>query len=124
MNSSAKEALLRLSGELAELSQDLERPPDTLEQLKFVLQKIADIRDISVEVEMQYRDIQVPCVSLCPQVSSGVGLLGDRWRVSGTSGIILVYLSFDISTGVWRPDTLHMLLKSGAKVPLVPLCLR
>ena len=67
MNSSAKEALLRLSGELAQLSQDLERPPDTLEQLKFVLQKIADIRDISVEVEMQYRDIQVPCVSLCPQ---------------------------------------------------------
>lgn len=34
------------------------RTPDTLEDLKFVLATIADIRDMSLVVEMRYRDIQ------------------------------------------------------------------
>ena len=37
------------------LSSDLTRPPDTLEDLKFVLSAIAKIRSMSLEVEIQYR---------------------------------------------------------------------
>lgn len=40
------------------LSEDLKRPPDTLEDLKFVLRVIADIRDKSLEVELRYVDLQ------------------------------------------------------------------
>lgn len=40
------------------LSVDLTREPSTLEDLKFVLGVIADIRFMSLDVEMQYRDIQ------------------------------------------------------------------
>ena len=80
MNSAAKDSLLRLSGELTLLSQDLEEPPDTLEHLKFVLQKISDIKDISVEVEMQYRDIQVVQGKPLNRDTSGVGILS---RLSG-----------------------------------------
>ena len=40
------------------LTEDLKRPPDTLEDLKFVLRVIADIRDKSLEVELRYVDLQ------------------------------------------------------------------
>jgi len=40
------------------LTEDLKRPPDTLEDLKFVLRVIADIRDKSLEVELRYTDLQ------------------------------------------------------------------
>ena len=40
------------------LTDDLTRAPDTLEDLKFVLRVIADIRDKSLEVELRYTDIQ------------------------------------------------------------------
>ena len=59
LHSAGKEGLLRLSGELTQLNKDLNQSPDSLENLKFVLQKISDIKDMSVDVEMQYRDIQV-----------------------------------------------------------------
>ena len=38
-------------------SQDLKRSPDTLEDLKFVLGSIANIREIQLEVELQIFDI-------------------------------------------------------------------
>ena len=37
---------------------DLKRPPDTLENLKFVLSVIASIRNMSLDVELKYVDIQ------------------------------------------------------------------
>jgi len=40
------------------LTDDLKRPPDTLEDLKFVLRVIADIRDKSLDVELRYVDLQ------------------------------------------------------------------
>lgn len=40
------------------LTEDLKQPPDTLEDLKFVLRVIADIRDKSLEVELRYVDLQ------------------------------------------------------------------
>lgn len=40
------------------LTGDLKRPPDTLEDLKFVLRVIADIRDKSLDVELRYVDLQ------------------------------------------------------------------
>ncbi|XP_073442216.1 dynein axonemal heavy chain 10 [Dendrobates tinctorius] len=58
LNESAREQLYRLRDELDRLSINLMVAPDTLEDLKFVLATIADIRDMSLVVEMRYRDIQ------------------------------------------------------------------
>ena len=44
--------------QLQGLTEDLKRPPDTLEDLKFILRVIADIRDKSLEVELRYVDLQ------------------------------------------------------------------
>lgn len=40
---------------LQDLSEDLTRSPDTLEDLKIVLSVISDIRSMSLDVEMRYR---------------------------------------------------------------------
>ncbi|KAG9487629.1 hypothetical protein GDO78_007442 [Eleutherodactylus coqui] len=58
LNESAREQLYSLRDELDKLSINLVTTPDTLEDLKFVLATIADIRDMSLVVEMRYRDIQ------------------------------------------------------------------
>ncbi|XP_058850532.1 dynein axonemal heavy chain 10 [Acipenser ruthenus] len=58
LNESAKEELYNLKDELLQLSENLKRSPETLEDLKFVLGTIADIRDMSLTVEMRVRDIQ------------------------------------------------------------------
>lgn len=42
---------------LQNLSNDLKRVPDTLEDLKFVLRVIASIRDMSLDVELRIKDI-------------------------------------------------------------------
>ena len=39
-------------------SQDLKRSPDTLEDLKFVLSSIANIRDMQLDVELRIFDLQ------------------------------------------------------------------
>ena len=39
-------------------SDDLKEVPDTLEDLKFVLKTITDIKDMSLDVEMRIRDIR------------------------------------------------------------------
>ncbi|MBN3296580.1 DYH10 protein, partial [Amia calva] len=58
LNESAKNNLWNLRDELQQLFQNLKRNPDTLEDLKFVLGTIADIRDMSLTVEMRFTDIQ------------------------------------------------------------------
>ncbi|XP_065893265.1 dynein axonemal heavy chain 10-like isoform X1 [Dysidea avara] len=49
---------MQLEDNLEGLFADLKRPPDTLEDLKFVLSVIANIRATSLTVELKYRDIR------------------------------------------------------------------
>ncbi|XP_053327864.1 dynein axonemal heavy chain 10 [Spea bombifrons] len=58
LNESAREDLYSLKDELEKLSTNLKKSPETLEDLKFVLATIASIRDMSLTVELRYRDIQ------------------------------------------------------------------
>ncbi|XP_056602848.1 dynein axonemal heavy chain 10 isoform X1 [Triplophysa dalaica] len=58
LNDSAREELFTLRNELVKLSENLKRSPNTLEELKFVLGTITDIRDMSLSVEMRFIDIQ------------------------------------------------------------------
>lgn len=41
-----------------ELSETLKQSPDTFEDLKSVLSAISDIRDMSLDVELRFTDIQ------------------------------------------------------------------
>lgn len=41
-----------------ELSKNLRQSPNTFEDLKFVLGTISDIRDMSLDVELRYTNIQ------------------------------------------------------------------
>ncbi|KAM4590913.1 dynein axonemal heavy chain 10 isoform 1-T1 [Odontesthes bonariensis] len=54
----AKEDLFNLTGELMQLSKKLKQSPDSFEELKSVLGTISDIRDMSLDVEMRFTDIQ------------------------------------------------------------------
>uniref|UniRef100_A0AAY5K1P1 AAA+ ATPase domain-containing protein n=1 Tax=Esox lucius TaxID=8010 RepID=A0AAY5K1P1_ESOLU len=58
LNQSAREELFSLRDELLQLSENLKRSPNTLDDLKFVLGTISDIRDMSLTVEMRFTDIQ------------------------------------------------------------------
>ncbi|XP_043925694.1 dynein axonemal heavy chain 10 [Protopterus annectens] len=58
LNDFARDELHNLHGELVQLSSNLKKTPDTLEDLKFVLGTVADIRDMSLVIEMRFRDIQ------------------------------------------------------------------
>ncbi|XP_035641685.1 dynein axonemal heavy chain 10 [Oncorhynchus keta] len=58
LNESAREDLFNLRDELLQLSENLKRSPNTLEDLKFVLGTISDIRDMSLAVEMRFTDIK------------------------------------------------------------------
>ncbi|XP_063171723.1 dynein axonemal heavy chain 10 [Candoia aspera] len=58
LNESAKEVLYNLQENIERLSRNLKTTPSTLEDLKFVLGTIAEIKDISLEVELKYLDIQ------------------------------------------------------------------
>ncbi|XP_067295015.1 dynein axonemal heavy chain 10 isoform X2 [Pseudorasbora parva] len=58
LNDSAREELFNLRNELLKLSDNLKRSPNTLEDLKFVLGTITDIKDMSLSVEMRISDIQ------------------------------------------------------------------
>lgn len=46
-----------LKSTIDQLQTDLERSPETLEDLKFVLKTISNIQDISLDVETRSRDI-------------------------------------------------------------------
>ncbi|CAH2295752.1 dynein heavy chain 10, axonemal [Pelobates cultripes] len=58
LNESARLELYNLKDELEMLSGNLKKTPDTLENLKFVLATIADIKDMSLVVELRYCDIR------------------------------------------------------------------
>ncbi|XP_028911199.1 dynein heavy chain 10, axonemal isoform X3 [Ornithorhynchus anatinus] len=58
LNESAKEELFGLHEEIEVLSHHLNKVPSTLEDLKFVLATIAEIRSKSLIVELKYKDIQ------------------------------------------------------------------
>ena len=55
---SSKKSLKALKEELEDKSDDLEMSPDSLEDLKFVLKTISDIKDMSLDVETRIRDLQ------------------------------------------------------------------
>uniref|UniRef100_A0A8C4UNG2 Dynein axonemal heavy chain 10 n=1 Tax=Falco tinnunculus TaxID=100819 RepID=A0A8C4UNG2_FALTI len=57
LNESARQELFGLQEEIQRLSQNLKRPPDSLEDLKIVLGTIAEIKGMSFEVELKYLDI-------------------------------------------------------------------
>uniref|UniRef100_A0A4X2JQB9 Dynein axonemal heavy chain 10 n=1 Tax=Vombatus ursinus TaxID=29139 RepID=A0A4X2JQB9_VOMUR len=58
LNDSAREKLFLLHEELETLAKNLKRPPTSLEDLKFVLATIAEIRSKSFLVELRFKDIQ------------------------------------------------------------------
>uniref|UniRef100_A0A8D2N9M5 Dynein-1, subspecies f n=1 Tax=Zonotrichia albicollis TaxID=44394 RepID=A0A8D2N9M5_ZONAL len=57
LNELAKEELLSLQDEIHKLSENLNKPPETLDDLRVVLGAFAVVRDIAVEVELRYLDI-------------------------------------------------------------------
>uniref|UniRef100_A0A452SER6 Dynein axonemal heavy chain 10 n=1 Tax=Ursus americanus TaxID=9643 RepID=A0A452SER6_URSAM len=58
LNESAKEELHTLCEEMESLAKSLKKSPSTLEDLKFVLATIAEIRSKSLVMELRYRDVQ------------------------------------------------------------------
>ncbi|KAI5945034.1 Dynein heavy chain 10, axonemal [Manis javanica] len=58
LNESAKEELNNLHEEVEYLAKNLKKSPSTLEDLKFVLSTIAEIRSKSLVMELRYRDVQ------------------------------------------------------------------
>ncbi|XP_030875567.1 dynein heavy chain 10, axonemal [Leptonychotes weddellii] len=58
LNESAKEELYNLHEEMERLAKNLKKSPSTLEDLKFVLATIAEIRSKSLVMELRYRDVQ------------------------------------------------------------------
>ncbi|KAF2987534.1 hypothetical protein EK904_013207 [Melospiza melodia maxima] len=57
LNESAKEELRCLQDEIHKLSENLNKPPETLDDLRVVLGAFEVVRDIAVEVELRYLDI-------------------------------------------------------------------
>lgn len=47
-----------MCGLLQDKSDDLDGTPDSLDDLKFVLRTISDIKNMSLDVEMNIRDLQ------------------------------------------------------------------
>ncbi|KAJ3055760.1 Dynein heavy chain 10, axonemal [Rhizophlyctis rosea] len=57
LNAMANEGLNEIAEKLAKYEDDLLRTPETLDDLTFVLNTIADIRAASEDMEMKYRDV-------------------------------------------------------------------
>uniref|UniRef100_A0A8C3JB17 Dynein axonemal heavy chain 10 n=1 Tax=Calidris pygmaea TaxID=425635 RepID=A0A8C3JB17_9CHAR len=57
LNESARKELFGLHEEIQSLSQNLKRPPDSLEDLRIILGTIAEIKGMSFKVELKYLDI-------------------------------------------------------------------
>uniref|UniRef100_F1RFM8 Dynein axonemal heavy chain 10 n=1 Tax=Sus scrofa TaxID=9823 RepID=F1RFM8_PIG len=58
LNESAREELHNLHEEMEFLARNLKKSPSTLEDLKFVLATIAEIRSKSLVMELRYREVQ------------------------------------------------------------------
>ncbi|XP_062480123.1 dynein axonemal heavy chain 10 isoform X3 [Pezoporus occidentalis] len=57
LNESARQELFSLQEDIQRLTENLQRPPDSLEDFKIVLGAIANIKSMSFEVEVKYLDI-------------------------------------------------------------------
>ncbi|KAJ3018931.1 Dynein heavy chain 10, axonemal [Thoreauomyces humboldtii] len=57
LNNLARDGLTAIQEKLAAYEADLQREPQTLDDLTFVLNRIADIRSASENIEISYRDI-------------------------------------------------------------------
>ena len=59
MNSMCRQELMDLHELIGEFSANLDRNPDTLEDLKFILNMVAEISGRSMEMELQYAALEV-----------------------------------------------------------------
>lgn len=59
LNDSAKAALVELNEHLGKIQEELQRSPDTMDDLKFMLNVIGQVYAQSVEIETKYLDIEV-----------------------------------------------------------------
>lgn len=57
LKDSAKENLYSLNSELVQMAKDLEKSPEKLDDLKFVLGTIANTKTMSLDVQMRIVDI-------------------------------------------------------------------
>ncbi|XP_058707745.1 dynein axonemal heavy chain 10 [Poecile atricapillus] len=57
LNELAREELFRLQDEIQKISENVNRPPETLDDLRVVLSAFGVVRDVTVEVELRYLDI-------------------------------------------------------------------
>ncbi|XP_031362138.1 dynein axonemal heavy chain 10 [Lonchura striata] len=57
LNELAREELFSLQDEIQKLSENVNRPPETLDDLRVVLSAFGVVRDVAVEVELRYLDI-------------------------------------------------------------------
>merc|ERR1711871_1507795 len=58
LNNSVKQHLIDLDELMGEFSVNMDRSTDTLEDLKFILNVITEIHDRSMDIELQYTDIE------------------------------------------------------------------
>nr|XP_038946048.1 dynein axonemal heavy chain 10 isoform X3 [Rattus norvegicus] len=58
LNESAREELYSLRDEIEHLAKNLKKSPNTLDDLKFVLATISEIRTKSLIMELRYKDVQ------------------------------------------------------------------
>ncbi|XP_067084612.1 dynein axonemal heavy chain 10 [Osmerus mordax] len=86
LNTSAREELFSLRDQLLLLSDNLKRDPSSLEDLKFVLGNISDIRAMSLTVELRFTDIQeryrtlaMYHVQVLEEEQELVGSIGQQW---------------------------------------------
>jgi hypothetical protein len=59
LNDSAKASLLELNEQLGKIQEELQRSPDTMDDLKFMLNVIDQIYAQSVDIEAKFLDIEV-----------------------------------------------------------------
>ncbi|XP_039416979.1 dynein heavy chain 10, axonemal isoform X2 [Corvus cornix cornix] len=57
LNELAREELFRLQDEIQRLSENVNRPPETLDDLRVILSTFGVIKGVSLEVELRYLDI-------------------------------------------------------------------
>nr|XP_026696380.1 dynein heavy chain 10, axonemal isoform X1 [Ciona intestinalis]XP_026696381.1 dynein heavy chain 10, axonemal isoform X2 [Ciona intestinalis] len=86
LNDSAKENLFSLRDMLNQMAKDLQRSPDSLEDLKFVLGVISNTKAISLDVEMRisdiierYRTIQMYKIEFSDEERNLVSTIKQTW---------------------------------------------
>ncbi|KAJ3349859.1 Dynein heavy chain 10, axonemal [Entophlyctis luteolus] len=87
LNALAFEGLSYLQNKIAKFEEDLQRTPETLDDLTYVLNIIADIRSSSEEVEFKYLDVIEAYRTLCnnnmdcdPVEVSSANQLPETWE--------------------------------------------